>query len=551
MGPAAWAGPSPAEAELWARGRPVESPFENPYALSEADLAAAQNRGARHAWQWPVNETGLLIPYEAMDRYLEAAEDNPFKRFLVNLAGPIFPFRNFKGLFEWLGLAPERREAAASPYHWPRPEGATEHAFIGAALIRTPYGEGLTFSCGSCHASDFFGRSVPGLTNKRPRSNEFFWRVKRTLPFASPALFKQGLAASDEEVALFRRSQRQIGAVRPIRPLSLGLDTSLAHVGRSLAARADDGWASFQPLREKFPRRHELDEHRADSKPMPWWTLKYKNRWLSDGSVVSGNPILTNLLWNEIGRGTDLRKLEAWLAQNEDVVKDLTTRVFSTPAPRFTDFFPASRVSLERARRGEKLFRANCASCHGHYENAWNEPDASLLSEVEILETTRVRYHRTTPVIDVGTEPDRSSGMGELSRQLNGLELSRRWGVLIEPQKGYVPPPLEGIFARYPYLHNASVPNLCALLEPVRRRPTSFVAGPARDPATDYDFDCVGYPVGSKMPEAWFYDRDAYVDLGVSGRRAMGHERMLFAADGKEKFSADDKRDLIEFLKTL
>jgi len=48
----------------------------------------------------------------------------------------------------------------------------------------------------------------------------------------------------------------------------------------------------------------------ADSKPAVWWGLKYKNRWLSDGSVVSGNPIFTNIIWNELVTLNDLTDLK-------------------------------------------------------------------------------------------------------------------------------------------------------------------------------------------------------------------------------------------------
>ena len=50
-------------------------------------------------------------------------------------------------------------------------------------------------------------------------------------------------------------------------------------------------------------------------------------RWLLDGSVVSGNPVYTNLIWNEIGRGTDLKELEAWLDKNQKTVDEITAAV--------------------------------------------------------------------------------------------------------------------------------------------------------------------------------------------------------------------------------
>jgi hypothetical protein len=42
---------------------------------------------------------------------------------------------------------------------------------------------------------------------------------------------------------------------------------------------------------------------------------------------------------------------------------------------------------------------------------------------------------------------------------------------------GYAAVPLDGIWARAPYLHNGSVPTLAALLEPPDRRPAVFFRG--------------------------------------------------------------------------
>src|SRR5690606_8081024 len=111
------------------------------------------------------------------------------------------------------------------------------------------------------------------------------------------------------------------------------------------------------------PRKDRLDRIPADSKPAVWWNLKYKNRWLSDGSVVSGNPIFTNILWNEIGRGADLNQIESWLHNNAKIIRELTTAVFSVEPPRMTDFFEADNFDLPLAQEGQKLFHQTCARC--------------------------------------------------------------------------------------------------------------------------------------------------------------------------------------------
>jgi len=131
------------------------------------------------------------------------------------------------------------------------------------------------------------------------------------------------------------------------------------------------------------------------------------------------------------------------------------------------------------------------------------------------------------------------------------LAISKKMNTLVVPQKGYVPAPLVGIWMRYPYLHNNSIPNLCALLTPPKSRPVVFVQGPSLDAKTDFDSTCVGYPVGNKIPKTWLNDKEAYFDTRKDGLTNIGHYSMLLDNSGNELLTHSEKNDLIEFLKTL
>ena len=165
------------------------------------------------------------------------------------------------------------------------------------------------------------------------------------------------------------------------------------------------------------------------------------------------------------------------------------------------------------------------------------------------LKTVSVQYHRSTPVVDVGTDPYRRMGMKSLEK-LNDLAISKKNGIVIKEQKGYVPPPLVGIWARWPYLHNNSIPNLCALLTPTSRRPIAYYSGEALNTETDYDFECGGYPVGRKTPTAWM-TRDHHYDTRRRGMSNVGHDENIFVRNGQEILSAEDKKNLIQYLQTL
>jgi hypothetical protein len=102
-------------------------------------------------------------------------------------------------------------------------------------------------------------------------------------------------------------------------------------------------------------------------------------------------------------------------------------------------------------------------------------------------------------------------------------------------QEGYASVSLDGIWLRAPYLHNGSVPSIADLLEPAALRPSRFWRGhDAYDPAR------LGFI--SSGPDA--ERRGTPFDTAAPGNGNGGH---LYGTD----LSADDKRALLEYLKTL
>ena len=522
----------------------------NIYLWSEGELASRNREGRLHAQIYPVSVTGILPPYEPFKRVAEADPSNPAKEFLNGIFRRAAGIENFDQILEYVGLHPYPQPEDRGVYQVPYPDGVRPDTRVGFGTMERKGAVGFTFSCAACHSGNLFGKTVLGLTNRFPRANDFFVDMKSQLTLVSTPMFQLWTGASHAEAELFSSAKKSLNRVTAKRPLVLGLDTSLAQVGLSLNRRAEDEWASPSRFYEQFPRSDEyLDDKPADSKPAVWWNLKYKNRWLSDGSVVSGNPIFTNFIWNEIGRGADVRELAQWLDENKQVVEELTTAVFASEAPLFTDFFPASKIDLDRAKRGEKIFVTTCARCHGNYDKAWNTAGADALSDADKLKTTLVRPPAKTPVVDVGTDSHRRRGMKSLER-LNDLAISKANGVVIKEQAGYVPPPLVGIWARWPYFHNNSAPSLCAVLTPAPQRPKGYYAGEASDRERDFDSECNGYPLGEKTPADWKQDKFRY-DTRRRGLSNSGHDEGIFLKNGKEILSPEDKRDLIQFLQTL
>lgn len=518
----------------------------NIYKVDNEQLEKNIYSGAKHALYYPVEVTELNIPYKALEKFFDNSDSSPIRRFFYKIAKKISKFNSFEDIYSWLGLHNYPQKVSEQGPNLIPFMGPIENDPMGVTVYQNK-SKAMTFSCAACHSSDLFGTKVLGLTNRFPRANEFFLLgqkvLKKTPAFAYKALFN----ADDYHMQLLKKTKDAINYVGVKSPLVLGLDTSLAQVAMSLAKRKNDEYATREIKYAKNPRFNELSKTPADSKPAVWWNLKYKTRWLSDGSIISGNPIHTNFLWNEIGRGVDLKKLENWLIDNKKTIKELTSYVFATKAPLYNNFFPGE-INIAKAKKGQKLFLKNCSGCHGEYQKGW---DHEFDSYEDQIKTTNVHYHTKTPVINVGTDPHRHQGMKYFAKELNRLKISKTIGTIVEPQNGYVPPPLVGIWSRWPYFHNNSVPTLYDVITPDNLRPKSYIATASLDKEVDFDKQKNGYPAPELIRAEFRNDKEFYYDTTIKGLSNSGHTKMLLDDEGRQKFSHEQKLQIIEFLKTL
>lgn len=452
-------------------------------------------------------------------------------------------------VYESVGLYPYPNAEGSDPYLVPWNSADVPSHPMGTTLIERKGAVGVTFACVSCHAGQMFGRPIIGMPNRFPRTSEFFLQGIALTSKVPPAAFRLATGATAAETQMYKETADNLRFIEALPQRAPGLDTPLAQVALSLSHREPGGSAAKTATYAKRPREEALRHEPSDTKPGTWWNVRYKNRWLLDGSVVSGIPILTNLLWNEIGRGADLNTVSAWIRANPRVIAGLTTAVFRSEPPPINDFFPPERFDLAAARRVQQHFLEYCASCHGVYQKAWDQPGGADLPKVEQMRTLQVSYHARTPVIDVGTDPAHHRAMRSLE-QLNRLNFSREFGIRVQSQTGYVPPPLIGIWLRYPYLHNNSVSSLCELLTPSQKRAKRYIAVEAEEEDRDFDFDCNGYPKTdagdyTAAPKAMRFDTD------LPGLSNQGHDQGIFMLGDEEWLSAADKSDLISFLRIL
>src|SRR5207253_5452636 len=184
-----------------------------------------------------------------------------------------------------------------------------------------------------------------------------------------------------------------------------------------------------------------------------------------------------------------------------------------------------------RAARGRTVFAKTCVRCHGTYGPGGRYPNKII------------------PLDVIGTDPARSLGLSDrLVAHYNSTWLGAVHPVNPE-RAGYQAPPLDGIWATAPYLHNGSVPTLHALLQS-STRPQRFT----RPPATDFEhYDTVH--VGWKFTEV------SADDLASTARRSPFQAKFLVdtgrfgLSNGGHTFgdrlTEEQRIDLIEYLKTL
>lgn len=242
-----------------------------------------------------------------------------------------------------------------------------------------------------------------------------------------------------------------------------------------------------------------------------WWLLKKKHTMfytaLGQGDfsrIMMASALLT------MEDSADARYTDEHFA---DVYAYLNT----IEAPIYTQ-----SIDQTVADKGKTIFEANCSTCHGTYGSNENYPN--LLVPASVVGTDSLLAHSYT----------------EFSTYItwfnDGWFGQEPYSAALVNTGGYVAPPLDGVWATAPYLHNASVPTLEDLLNSSQR--------PAYWERTfntsDYDFSKVGWNYTVRTSAA----TTAVYNTTLPGYRNTGH---TFG----DKLSTEERTALIEYLKTL
>jgi hypothetical protein len=260
------------------------------------------------------------------------------------------------------------------------------------------------------------------------------------------------------------------------------------------------------------------------------------------------------------------------LPQNLAALEHLVWQIHPPKWP--TELF--GPVDTARADRGRALYAKHCVECHAIVDTDKLPPFPPPFAANELTKISLLTEVKTDPgrvnnyQIKMGRNPDGSGGtpfsaglrtvakaFTDSAYKADDVSLSdqEKWDraekdVVWPDNLGYIGRPLNGIWAAAPYLHNGSVPTMYDLLLPGAQRPSSFYAG-----YREYDPEKMGY-VSEKAkipaevlgkPPIFLLETETKTGDKVepaTGNGRGGHEYGT-------KLTDDERRDLLEYLKTL
>lgn len=350
-------------------------------------------------------------------------------------------------------------------------------------------------NCFSCHAGVLNGRVIPGLGS----AQSDFTQNLTPIATLTNVLVRMKFGKQSPERAAFEDFGFFYKRIGP------RVQTPMP--GVNPAFRLEEACVSYR-------NPQDLTRKRQENFQTPSWTLA------SDVPPLWNVDKKNALYYNGMGRG-DFAKLLMQAA----VLGIPDSAAAREVLPHFRDVlawaaqldppaFPQP-VDGELAAQGKDLFEDNCAKCHGTYGQTGEYPNKLVSLDI------------------VGTDPYYARYFSSVSGLADWY--NRSWfgtskpGSALEPLDGYVAPPLDGIWATAPYLHNGSVPTLEELLDSPRRPALWSNTG-------EYDYEKLG----------WKYHpsgKSKYNTL-LRGYSNQGH---TFG----DRLTAEERKAVLEYLKTL
>ena len=362
----------------------------------------------------------------------------------------------------------------------------------------------VTTNCLGCHAGRINGELVVGLGST---SADF------TGDQGSNLTLVRNILKEPAEIAEFDKFAGRISALAPfVRTETIGAN-SADNIAPVLYAHRD---------------RKTLEWHDEPLMPLPetsvvpldvppWWRMKKKNSMFYIGSGRGDHARImmsaSSLCVDDVEQATAI----------DSYFPDVYAFIRNIEPPKY----PFS-VDDSLAQKGQRVFEATCSRCHGTYGDSESYPN--LVVDLDVIGTDPVLASSSSYLVGPYIDWFNESFWGETSR--------------LEPNVGYVAPPLDGIWATAPYLHNGSVPTIAELLNS-KTRPEFWTRD--RKDSSSYDESALGFSYEALdhgqdgLPEK---DQAAIYDTSIEGYGNGGH---TFG----DALSESERTALLEYLKTL
>ena len=362
----------------------------------------------------------------------------------------------------------------------------------------------VSSNCLLCHGALFNGELIIGLGNE---SLDFTADPRRLADAVGS--FVSGKAPT----AAWGKWAQRITAIAPYMITDTVGVNPAPNLTLALIAHRDPQTLAWS----ETPRMAPPPERPLPVSVPPWWRMAKKHA----------------MFYNAMGRGDHARfMMMKSLVCSDSVAEaqsidaqfaDVRAYIASLAAPTYP-----FAVDVVQAKEGMGVFARHCAACHGSYGPGVSYPN--LLVGLDEVGTDPAYARKAYAEADRFMDWFNGSWYGEIAQA--------------RPALGYIAPPLDGVWATAPYLHNGSVPSIAALLDS-GTRPTYWRR---RFDSEDYDQVELGW-VYDALTQGKAASSDASVrnqiyDTTLPGYSNSGHT----FGDG---LTRAERRAVIEYLKTL
>ena len=359
-------------------------------------------------------------------------------------------------------------------------------------------------NCLQCHASEINGEFIVGLGNTQAN---FMDDQSDVLPIANAAIqFIYG--SNSPEWEAYEPFAKAVEATGPLLIVENRGPNPADKIAAVLAAHRDRNSLVWQETPAV-----EIPEEVVPTDVPPWWILKKKNAmfYAAIGRGDFSRIMMSSSLLTMID-STKAREVDHHFG-------DVLAYINSLEAPDYPFEIDQTLVA-----EGELVFKNNCAKCHGTYGDEETYPN--LLVDIDVIQTDRTL-----------SDIYQSEQFTYFRNWINeGWFGQNPYAAELVAEGGYVAPPLDGIWATAPYLHNGSVPTIADLLKS-SDRPAYWRRSFDN---SDYDPLKLGWNYTTENEKI---DDDTY-DTTIPGYRNTGHSFGDVLTDGERKA-------LMEYLKTI